>query len=318
MDKYLPVNIHVDDSDVPIYKNQLQGTAAEKVFHFNALRPLNLLPKSLLTIRVTLLQDATLLGFRMPHHFCDGESTYHVVKAYRDLIAGEKIPTLIPPPDVDHPLSEILKNDTNITLPAGVGLEDVSYLDPNENLLLGFPAWIRYVGYAVGKMVGAKLGRSAKSEEKFIHLPGKLVERWRKECQTELEQTMDSKRVDVPILSNLDVITAWFLQVSSHSFPFKISIFKFLLDILPRHNPRQRPSRPNVQLQLPIRPSQARTQHTLPQEQLLRTACPLGLTLRLPRIHSRAHRSDNSQNSPAQQASTNHEGALGVPGTAYH
>jgi hypothetical protein len=83
---------------------------------------------------------------------------YHIVKGYRDLVGGENIPTLVKPPDVDRPLSGILKQDTKITLPAGIGTEGIPYLNPNENPLLGFPAWIRYVGYAVYKMIEAKLG----------------------------------------------------------------------------------------------------------------------------------------------------------------
>jgi hypothetical protein len=156
--EFLPVSFHINNSDVPSYRSQLQGSAAETIFHFDALRPLNLLPKNLCTILVTILKDATLLGFRAPHDLCDGESMYHIVKGYRDLLGGENIPTLVMPPDVDRPLSEILKQDTKITLPAGIGTEGISYLNPNENLLLGFPAWIRYVGHAVSKMIGAKLG----------------------------------------------------------------------------------------------------------------------------------------------------------------
>jgi hypothetical protein len=75
------------------------------------------------------------------------------------------------PPDVDRPLSSVLKKDTGATLPTGMRIEDVPYLDPNENLCLDFGPWIRYVGYAVSRMLGATLSIFPKSKEKFIHLP---------------------------------------------------------------------------------------------------------------------------------------------------
>jgi hypothetical protein len=180
------------------------------------LRPLNLLPKNLLTIRVTVLKDATLLGFRVPHHLCDGESVFHVIKTYRDIVAGQQIRTFVMPPDIDHPLSQVLQQDTEFPLPNGLGTEDVPYLHPSEKLLVGLRPWVHYVGYAVSRMVGAKLGISPKFEEKFIHLPGPLVEGWRSECQKELEQAAESKGIDVPTISKLDVITAWFLQVRNY------------------------------------------------------------------------------------------------------
>jgi hypothetical protein len=200
--------------------------------------------------QVSVLEDATLLGFRVPHHFCDGESVYAIVKAYCATIAGEKVASLVMPPDVDRPLSSVLKEDTGITLPTGMGTEGVPYLYPNENLCLGFGPWIRYVGYAVSRMVGSKLGIFPKSREQFIHLPGKLVAHWRDECQKELEQLMASDDgQEVPNPSKLDAITAWFLQVSYQPLELahrsiitvlKLVIiqFDFFIDIPPRNPSR--------------------------------------------------------------------------------
>ncbi|KAE9368994.1 hypothetical protein N431DRAFT_547800 [Stipitochalara longipes BDJ] len=207
---YFPVDFNINESGVPIYKTQPQGNLADVCFHFDSLRPLNILPKNLLTIRVTSLNDATLLGFRVPHHMCDGESVYHVIKAYCDIIAGEKIKSLINPPDVDLPLSKVLEKDSKFPLPARLGNEDTQYLQPSEKLLTGFLPWAHYVGYAVANMTGAKLGLQQKSDEKLIFLPRTLVETWRSECQKDLK---------VPVLSKLDVITAWFLQTSLSQVP---------------------------------------------------------------------------------------------------
>ncbi len=160
------------------------------------------------------MNNATLLGFRIPHHFCDGASVYHVIKSYCEIIAGQKVKTLVDPPDGVLPLSKVLENDTKFPLAAGLGTEDVPFLHPNEKLLNGIRPWAYYVGYAVAKMIGVKLGLAQKSGEKLIHLSGPLVEKWRNECQKELDAAADKSTTEFPVLSNLDFITAWFLQVS--------------------------------------------------------------------------------------------------------
>lgn len=193
-----------------VYQTQPQGNLADEYFHFDSLKPLNLLPNNLFTLRVTCLNDATLLGFRIPHHFCDGESVYHVIQGYCDIVAGQKCKTLINPPDVEFPLSKFLEKNTKFPLPAGLGIDDVPFLHPNEKLLTGIRPWVHYVGYAVAKMIGAKLGLAQKSEEKLVHLPGPMVDQWRKDCEKE----SDDAGTEAPRLSNLDIITAWFLKVS--------------------------------------------------------------------------------------------------------
>jgi hypothetical protein len=182
---YFPVDFHVKESEILTYRAQPPGNLTDECFLFDSLRPLNLLLKNLLTIRVTCLNDATLLGFRVPHHLCDGESVYHVIKTYRDIVAGEQIKTLITPPDTALPLSKVIKKDAEFPLPGGLG--DNPFLQPNYKLLTGIRPWAHHVGYAVGRMIGAKLGICQKSEEKLIHLPGPLVEHWRSECRKELE-----------------------------------------------------------------------------------------------------------------------------------
>ncbi|PMD31654.1 hypothetical protein L207DRAFT_190766 [Hyaloscypha variabilis F] len=215
---YFPVDFHVEKSNIPTYKAQPQGNGADKCFHFDSFRPLNLLPKNLLTVRVTCLNDATLLGFRVPHHFCDGESVYHVIKAFRDIVAGQKIKTLINCPDVDQPLSLLLGKETKFPIHE-FELDDAPYLHPRGKLLAGIGPWVHYVGYAISRMIGAKIGITQKSEEKLIHLPGALVEHWRTECQKELEQTIDQTIMRIPTLSKLDIITAWFLHTSLSRVP---------------------------------------------------------------------------------------------------
>jgi hypothetical protein len=156
---------------------------------------------------VTVLKDATLLGFRVRHHLCDGGSRNQVITAYRDIIAGKQIKTSILLPDT--PLSKTLE-EVKAPLPSGIKIEDTPYLYPNEKYMLGVLSWVRFFRHAISRTVGAKLGISSMgSKARFIHLPGPTVERWKMECQRELGKATAS----VPALSKLDVILAWFLQV---------------------------------------------------------------------------------------------------------
>lgn len=173
-----------------------------------------MLPKELFTLRVTVLEDATLLGFRVPHHLCDGQSAYDIVKAYAMLVAGRRISDLIPPPDIDVPLSSLVDKRASPSLSTEILDEKVPFLLPEDKLSLGFSAWLRYVGYAAAKMIGAKLGiKSQYSEEKYIHLPGTLVEQWQNECQEELDDSPTNKGI---YLTKMDIISAWLLKVDFH------------------------------------------------------------------------------------------------------
>lgn len=54
---YFPLNTQTQETAVPTYREQLPGNASDKLFHFDSLRHLNLLPRNLLTIRVRLFPD---------------------------------------------------------------------------------------------------------------------------------------------------------------------------------------------------------------------------------------------------------------------
>jgi hypothetical protein len=201
-----PADFHmgIDKSNVPTYQTPLP----DELFHFDSFMPFRTLPKTLFGIRVTVLKDATLLGFRVHHYLCDGASRGQAIKAYRDIIAGKQIATSILLPDT--PLSKLLQKEVMSPLPSGIRTEDTPYLYPNEKYQLGVRPWIHFLGHATYRTVGAKLGiYGMKSKVRFIHLPGPTIEHWRSECQNDLRKA----KVDVPTLSKLDIVLAWFLKV---------------------------------------------------------------------------------------------------------
>jgi hypothetical protein len=171
-------------------------------------------PENIFALRVTVLTDATLLGFRVPHHLCDGQSTFTVVKAYCDLVSNRPIPKLVPSPDITTPLSTQVEGKDS--LPAGISMENARFLNPAENLAVGNLYLAQNLGYLMGQGFGRLVGVVPQTEERYIHLSRQLVQRWRDDCQKELERM--AKDGELPEgagieLTKNDVITAWYLKV---------------------------------------------------------------------------------------------------------
>ena len=93
-DKF-PLDFEITDLDKPSYKSFKNGSDGDDIFHFNSRKTLNMSPENVFALRVTNPTDATLLGFRLPHHLCDGQSIFNVVKAYCDLVCNNPIPKLV-------------------------------------------------------------------------------------------------------------------------------------------------------------------------------------------------------------------------------
>ncbi|KAI5776256.1 hypothetical protein EDC01DRAFT_715175 [Geopyxis carbonaria] len=205
--------------DRPSYRDFSSGSSGDELFHFESLKPLNLTVDTLFTLRVTLLKDATLLGFRMPHQLCDGQSVYDVVKAYSHLIAGKPISRIVLPPDVKTPLSALVEGSDS--LPENVR-KNAPFVHPAENFAVGVSPLVKYIGHALLGVASAKIGWGEGERERYIHLPGELVQTWRRECQEELDKAALSGGLGDGAgleLTKNDVITAWFLKCAYHKTP---------------------------------------------------------------------------------------------------
>jgi hypothetical protein len=163
---------------------------------------------------VTVLSDATLLGFQMSHFFVDGQGIYDTVKAYCDLVCGRKIPELILPPDVDTPLSHLVVGEDSASAHK---LENVRFLHPIETHINSLATLAKVVGMALFKRIGRKIGLTERIEDRYIHLSGKIVEEWRKDCQNELNELAGRGLLEIDEnlrLTKNDVIAAWIMKVS--------------------------------------------------------------------------------------------------------
>ncbi|OBT46313.1 hypothetical protein VE00_02781 [Pseudogymnoascus sp. WSF 3629] len=73
--------------------------------------------------------------------------------------------------------------------------------------------------YALWRIGGAKLGILDTAITKFIHLPEPLIERWHRDCQEALAQSLGVDATDKPSITRLDVVSAWFTQTSFSAYP---------------------------------------------------------------------------------------------------
>jgi len=61
---------------------------ADSIYHFNNMTRLGAPHEALVSLRITTLKDATLLGFCMSHAACDGTSSWDIIRC--DLIVSQK------------------------------------------------------------------------------------------------------------------------------------------------------------------------------------------------------------------------------------
>ncbi|KAF8990943.1 hypothetical protein BDQ17DRAFT_1313633 [Cyathus striatus] len=190
----------------------------EQVFHYDTMDKLPP-PETLFSLRVTVLTDATLLGFRFAHHLFDGQACYDVVNAYCDLVNSRPIPELIPPPDITSLLSDQVNGADD--LPPSVH-PNHPHLHPRANFVLGLAGIVKYLGVALIKTVVAKLGLGERDDERMVHIPVDFVTTLRKECQDELDEAAKRGELEEGAglqLTKNDVITAWFLKGAYAAFP---------------------------------------------------------------------------------------------------
>ncbi|KAF8990939.1 hypothetical protein BDQ17DRAFT_1433427 [Cyathus striatus] len=182
---------------------------SDKLFHFDTMEKFPP-PDTIFALRVTVLLDATLLGFRLTHHLCDGEACFDVVKAYSDLINGRRVPELVPPPDIESYLSEQVHGED--CSPPTVSPDNSAWIE--KNLSVGVVAILMYTYVLVVRLIMVRLGLRESDEERMIHLPVDFVAKLREECQGEIDAAYEREKPDVKGLevTRNNVITAWLLK----------------------------------------------------------------------------------------------------------
>ncbi|TFK35478.1 hypothetical protein BDQ12DRAFT_668565 [Crucibulum laeve] len=212
-DLHLP-NLRDTSSDKPTYITL--NPDVDDLFHYDTIPFFNIV-EQLFTLRVTVLNDATLLAFRVPHHFADGRSTFDIIEAYCNLISGKPIARITLPPHV--PLSTMVhgRDELPPSVPA-----NAPFIHPAENFTTGALSYVSFVGKVIYKVLAPKLGIDEPNEEKYIHLPASFVLDLQSTSQIQLDQAAKLGELKEGVgltLTKNDVITAWLLRRSYAHVP---------------------------------------------------------------------------------------------------
>ncbi|KAJ5826907.1 hypothetical protein N7447_003670 [Penicillium robsamsonii] len=155
-------------------------------------------------LRVTLLQDATLLCFGIAHHICDGNDCWEVVKAFCDLLSNKTIPLFALPPDAgDVRMSDLIKVKNGRTETEA----NFHYQMHSQNYDSGIFKLAIIVWRVLLAVLAVKFGFREDFKTKFVYISGTWVDELRiksqeglKDCSPEIQLTRN------------DVIAAWYLK----------------------------------------------------------------------------------------------------------
>ncbi|KAL2821322.1 hypothetical protein BDW59DRAFT_164205 [Aspergillus cavernicola] len=161
-------------------------------------------PASTSKLRVTILDNGTLLGFGFSHSLCDGQSGYDIINYFCKLLSGQQIPKSVLPPDaLGARISDLVREETTEPIPA----------QPEEGgFVTNHLRALKFHGIYLLMRVKELLGLAPKLTHKLVHLPGAWVDELRMRAQKELEGSSDYSGSAIQLTRN-DLITALYLKM---------------------------------------------------------------------------------------------------------
>ncbi|KAJ5158368.1 uncharacterized protein N7500_008019 [Penicillium coprophilum] len=207
---YLPI-YHEQGTTEPNIMKMPEVSEVDDKFIFNVSSNL----ATSFRLRVTLLQDATLLAFGISHHICDGNDCWEVVKAFCDLLSNKPIPLFALPPDVgDVRMSDLMKVKHESTKAES----NFHYQMHAQNYDSGIFKLVITMWHVLLAILAVKLGFREELKTKFIHISGTWVDELRVKAQAELKGCSPEIQ-----LTRNDVIAAWYLKCVYSSQPVATS-----------------------------------------------------------------------------------------------
>ncbi|CAG7947772.1 unnamed protein product [Penicillium nalgiovense] len=196
---HLPIH-HEQHSKDPSIMESPELSAVDEKFIFNVSPS----PVNSFRLRVTLLQNATLLCFGISHHICDGNDCWEVVKAFCDLLSNRPIPSFALPPDTRGVRMSDLVKVKNECSEAESNFHYQTHAQHYDNRIfnLAMTAW-----RVLLTILAVKFGFLAELAAKFIYIPGAWVDELRVKSQAELKDCYPEIQ-----LTRNDVIAAWYLK----------------------------------------------------------------------------------------------------------
>ncbi|KAL2835580.1 hypothetical protein BJY01DRAFT_252540 [Aspergillus pseudoustus] len=153
-------------------------------------------------LRVTILNDATLLCFSFSHALCDGQSAFDIISCYCDLLSEKPIPKFVLPPDATGKrISDLVRKATTEPLPS----------QPEQDIFVTNPLTVlKFQAKYLLLRLGELLGLSPVLTHRTVHLPGTWVDDVRSRAQKELEASGEHLGMH---LTRNDIIVALYLKL---------------------------------------------------------------------------------------------------------
>ena len=196
----------------------IDAKEAEPLFHFESMDSMGRVPKNIFALRATVLDDATLLGFRLPHMFSDGEGTCEVVKAFATVLSEGQLPKLTKRPSTIS-LALNLRPATNGSTGKQaqaqvkvqeyadkVGASKQSWMD----FRLGVMGFLNYITRGLICGISESMVKNNKPQHMLVKLPGPFVASLKAKAIEDLTSADGKTSADI---STNDAISAYLLQV---------------------------------------------------------------------------------------------------------
>ncbi|KAL2785098.1 hypothetical protein BJX66DRAFT_68174 [Aspergillus keveii] len=159
-------------------------------------------------LRVTILNDATLLWFSVCHGLCDGKGLYDIIRYFCDLLSDKPIPKFILPPDATGGRMSDLVRDNQEKKAAETLVQETS--NPDTFVSSHLTALKLQLKFTL-EMLLSSVGLAQKLTDRLVYLPGSWVDEVRARAQKEL-QCSSSEFQGVQLTRN-DIIAALYLRL---------------------------------------------------------------------------------------------------------
>ncbi|KAL2838525.1 hypothetical protein BJY01DRAFT_258003 [Aspergillus pseudoustus] len=159
-------------------------------------------------LRVTTLNDATLLWFSVCHGLCDGAGAYDIVRYFSDLLSNRPIPKFVLPPDATGGRMSDLVQDNREKQAAETLVRET--LNP-ETFVSSHLTALKFNWKFTMDMLLSSLGLAPKLTDRLVYLPGPWVDEVRARAQKEL-QCSSSEFQGLQLTRN-DIIAGLYLKL---------------------------------------------------------------------------------------------------------
>ncbi|KAL5339153.1 hypothetical protein BJX70DRAFT_397932 [Aspergillus crustosus] len=202
-------------SFLPSWRNHSEGSTPEILIDDPAsldsefLFQISSSSKAISKLRVTVLDDATLLGFSFYHSHADGQSSYDIIRYFCDLLSDNPLPTFVLPPDASGGrISDLVRDE-----PAPASTQPQPQPRPHPKIFVTKPltALKFHAKYMLLRLSDA-LGLSKNLTQKTIYIPETWVDEVRARAQEELELEAGDEKSGIHLTRN-DIIAAFYLKL---------------------------------------------------------------------------------------------------------